>query len=106
MAGLSAEDWKTAVRAMSRGPAPEEPAARAAAAWLLGGQLAKVRRRRTPFLIGYSIVIPLAIYGAVVHSPWFWAAVPIVGAMFVLALQAPRILERRLALLGEALPQT
>ena len=106
MAGLSKQDWKTAVRAAGRGPAPEEPAARAAAAWLLGGQLAKVRRRRTPFLIGYSLAIPLAIYGAVVHSPWWWAAVAVVGAMFVLALQAPRALERRLAILGEAVPQT
>jgi hypothetical protein len=106
MAGLSPEDWKTALRATWRGPAPEEPATRAAAAWIVGDQLAQVRRRRTPFLIGYSLVVLLAIYLAVVQWPWFWAAVPIVGAMFVLALQAPRALERRLAILGEAVPQT
>jgi hypothetical protein len=106
LVGLSKQDWKAAVRATWRGPAPEEPAARAAAAWLVGAQLAQVRRRRTPFLIGYSLVVPLAIYGAVVHSPWWWAAAAVVGAMFVLALKTPRALECRLAILGETVPQT
>ena len=47
------------------------------------------------------------MYGAVVQSPWWWAAVAVVvGAMFVLALQAPRLLERRLVILVEPVPQT
>ena len=96
-AGLTAQDRTLAVRASRRGPIPDDPATRAAAAALTEDQLERTTSQRNWNLAGLGVFVVLELVQALTSSPWFWLAVLLFAAAIVVQLRAPRTLRRRLA---------
>ena len=95
VAQLTAGTERAAGRAVWRGPVPEDPEVREAAARLADFQLAELRRR-WPFTIVAAVAfVALATWLAVVRSPWWWFSVAVFLGLLVFTVLAPRRLQRR-----------
>ncbi len=101
-AGLTAERRMLAVRASRRGPVPDDPAIRAAAAGLTEDRLEQSISQRSKNLAIFGVIGLLELASALTSSPWYWVAALIFTALFVAQLRQPRTLRRRLALLSAA----
>ncbi len=101
-AGLTAERRTLAVRASRRGPVPDDPAIRAAAAGVTEDQLEQSISQRSKNLAIFAVIGLLELVMALTSSPWYWVATLMFAALFVAQLKEPRTLRRRLALLSAA----
>jgi len=99
-AGLTAERRTQAVRASRRGPIPDDPAIRAAAAGLTHDDLEQSISYRSKNLTSFSIIGLLDLVLALTSSRWYWLAVLVLAAVIVAQLRQPQALRRRLALLN------
>lgn len=90
------------MRASRRGPIPDDPATRAAAAALTRYQLEQSTGQRNKNLAIFGAFGLLELVQAVTSSPWWWLAVLMFAALIVAQLQQPLTLRRRLALLNTA----
>lgn len=98
---LSPEQRLAALRALRRGPAPADPAARAAAVNLMGRSLYQDRERRrvTVVCLGAAAVLALSAAALADTSVVGLLAAGMSLVALVLALLEPRRLRRRLAVL-------
>lgn len=101
-AGLTAQGRTLAMRASHRGPVPDDPAIRAAAAALARDQLEQTTSQRGRNLAGLAAFTVLELVQALTSSPWFWLAVLLFAGFFVALLRQPRALHRRLSRLNAA----
>lgn len=101
-AGLTAQHRTLAVRTSRRGPIPDDPATRAAAAALTRDQLERSTGQRNKNLARLGALVLLELVLALTSSPWFWLAVLIFAAAIVAQLREPQKLHRRLAQLNAA----
>jgi len=101
-AGLTAQHRTLAVRASRRGPIPDDPAIRAAAARLTRDQLERTTSQRNRNLAGLAAFTLLELVQALISSPWFWLGVLLFAVAIVAQLRQPRTLHRRLAQLNPA----
>lgn len=101
-AGLTAEGRTLAMRAARRGRVPADPAIRAAVAGLTRDQLEQSISQRGKNLAIFGGIGFLELVMAVTSSRWFWLAVLMFAAFFVVQLRQPRALHRRLARLDAA----
>lgn len=99
-AGLPLQDRTLALRASRRGPIPDDPATRAAAAALTRYQLERTTSQRTKNLVGLGAFALLELAQALTSSPWFWLGVLLFAALIVAQLREPQTLHRRLAQLN------
>lgn len=99
-AGLTVEGRALAVRASRRGPVPDDPVTRAAAAGLTRDQLEQSISQRSKNFAIFGAIGLLELVLALTLSPWSWLAVLIFAALIVVQLQQPQILRRRLAQLN------
>jgi hypothetical protein len=93
--GAAVESRRRIVRAAWRGPVPDDPEDRAAAARLADHQRAQMRRTRTLSVGVFAVFLVLESYLAIARSPWFWLAAAFMAGMLALSLLTPRRLERR-----------
>lgn len=99
-AGLTAERRTQAVRASRRGPIPDDPAIRAAAAGLTRDDLEQSLSYRSKNLTIFSIIAVLELVLALTSSRWYWLAALVFAALIVAQLRQPQALRRRLTLLN------
>lgn len=92
-------------RATWRGPVPDDPDVRAAAAGVIAYQLPILERQRrwAPFFYLFMILVAGAL--ALTGSPWYWAAVALFAALLVMQLVLPGHLRRRAELLDGSRPE-
>ncbi|QXG77692.1 hypothetical protein KUM42_09440 [Modestobacter sp. L9-4] len=102
VAGLTPAQRRTAARVSWHGPAPHDPAVRAAAVRMIDHQLALYLPLRAFTLIVGVLMLALYVMAALVSSPWWWLVVPVWVGMITLSLLAPARLRRRRALLTGA----
>jgi len=98
--GLTPERRTVAVRASRRGPVPDDPAIRAAAAGLARDQLGQSISHRSKNLTIFGVIGLLELVMALTSSSWYWLAVLMFAALIVAQLRQPQALRRRLALLN------
>lgn len=99
-AGLSLQDRTLAVRASRRGPIPDDPATRAAAAALTRDQLERTTSQRNRNLALFGAIGLLEVAQALTSSPWFWLGVLVFAGVIVAQLREPQKLRRRVAQLA------
>ncbi|MBS2939107.1 hypothetical protein KDN32_15305 [Nocardioides sp. J2M5] len=96
--GDVAPDRRVAVlRSAAKGPVPEDPAERAAAARLVAHQLEETRRNRWWTLGVTAAFLLLGGWLAVTSSPWWWCWVAMWCALLGWSLVLPARLHGRLA---------
>lgn len=100
--GLTPERRTVAVRASRRGPVPDDPAIRTAAAALTQDQLEQSINQRSKNLTIFGVIGVLELVMALTSSRWYWLAVLMFAAVSVAQLRQPQALRRRLALLNPA----
>ncbi|MGY2065265.1 hypothetical protein [Blastococcus sp. SYSU DS0619] len=99
-AGDVPEHERTLVeRAARRGPVPEHAGQREAALRLVEDRLLGVRATRTRALTSGAVLLAVAVWLAVVASPWWWIAVAACAALVAVTLAIPARLTRRAELL-------
>jgi len=96
---LSAGDQRAATSAASRGPAPQDPEIRRAAARIAIHQLNDMVRRRRLSLISLGGFIVLYVFLAATSSPWWWTFAVIFVGFLAGQLWMPGHLQRRIDLL-------
>jgi hypothetical protein len=92
-------DRNAALRATWRGPVPDDPAIRSAAAELADEQHARLHRQRLWAPAVYATLTGLSAWLAVTGSPWWWCAV----AFWIAAAVGTVLLRRRLGRRAELL---
>lgn len=97
---LILEHRALAVRASRRGPVPDDPAIRAAAAALTRDQLGQSISQRSKNIAIFGVIGLLELVLALTSSRWYWLAVLMFAALIVAQLRQPQALRRRLALLN------
>lgn len=90
------------MRASRRGPVPDDPATRAAAAGLARDQLEQSISQRSKNLTIFGVIGLLELVMALTSSRWYWLAVLVFAAVSVAQLRQPQNLRRRLARLSPA----
>lgn len=100
--GLPPRQQQVALRAVARGPVPDEPEVRAAALRLAERQLAANRRFRTVNVVLFGGLLMVAASLAVTGSPWWWLGVALWSAALAGQVWTGRRLEQRVALLSPA----
>ena len=90
------------MRASRRGPVPDDPATRAAAAGFTRDQLEQLMSQRSKNLTVIGVLGLLELVLAVTSSPWWWLLVLVWAWLFVAQLRQPQNLRRRLAQLNAA----
>jgi membrane associated rhomboid family serine protease len=107
---LTRKQRQIAFRAAQRGPIPEDPAVRAAAAEYARRHLDQAERRWTRFVIAFGAFFLLVscVVGLFDDDrPWWRALLPLCGAaLFSYLLFQPRRLRRRIAALTAEQPET
>ena len=100
LAALPIEQRRAVLRAAVRGPAPADPAVRAAALRRVS-RTHELLRRRPRFSVAVSL-IALVVYAvqAVTRSPWWWLAFAMFCGFLALRVTARRRIERRMVTLS------
>ena len=97
-AGLTEEGRWVAERASRRGPVPDDPQIRSAAAGLARDGLERVLRERTYGLVSFGLITLSWVLLATTRS-WGWLVVVVLVATIVFLLLRPRMVRQRLVLL-------
>ena len=82
-------------RATWRGPIPDDPAVRAAAAAAIAYQLPILERQRRWAPVFFLVMAVVAGALALTTAPWYWAAVAFFVAMLIVQLVLPGHVRRR-----------
>lgn len=93
-------DQKVAVRAVYRGPVPDDPAVRDVALRLASDMLARSNDQRPLTYALFGLMIAVGSAFAIFSSAWYWLAVAGFLGLLAYVLLLPRRLDRRVALLG------
>lgn len=95
-AGLTAERRTQALRASRRGPVPDDPAIRAAAAGLTRDQLEQSISYRSKNIAIFGVIglLELVVL-ALTSSRWYWPAVLMFAAVIVTQWRQPQALRRQ-----------
>jgi hypothetical protein len=99
LGGASPTAVRAAARAAGRGEVPTDPAVRAAAFAVVEDQQATLHRQRVLQWVLWPVLTAATVVQAATSSPWWWVFVPLFAGFSVLALVAPRRLERQLRVL-------
>ncbi len=92
---------RSARRAAMRGPAPEDPHVRQAAAQTAAFQLKQMHRQRIWGPVFWVLLIALAVWMTVSESPWAILGIIVFSAALIYQLWMPRHLRHRVQLLQQ-----
>lgn len=90
---------RAALRAVLRGPVPEDQQIREAAHRLVIGQLVQMGRLRTFSIVAFAVAEVVYVVLALTFTPWWWAAAALFAVMLAHQLWLPHHLQHRAELL-------
>ncbi len=104
LASLPFDQRKTAMRAAVRGPAPAEPATRAAALHYVEHRRELTKRQWWSGIAVYGVALVAAAVLALTDSPWWWISCAFFAPLLIGLLLSPRRFRSRIAVLSEGAP--